>query len=156
MRVLNPIWTGVEARFLRERLQIDGTNLLATTKTVRQRLAENGLVSITVTHSGAQRIEVPVFGGSLTVASGAAHFAHSTGAALLPIFCVRNGRRFEVRVEPPLSVPTALGRDEMLQSVAGQFGAVMERFLREYPTAWTGWRGGQYHRTTSAGLRAAV
>lgn len=154
IRFLNPVWTRVEDRYLMERVQIRGSNLLAATKTLRDRLAANGVVSITVGATGAQTIDAPLFDGALRMATGAAHLAFATGAALLPVFCVRDGTAFRVCVCERLEVPLSGGRADALRTVGEQYGAVMERFLREHPLMWTGW-GSSDFRTADVVVKSA-
>jgi lauroyl/myristoyl acyltransferase len=106
-RWLNPIRTGVEDRYLAERVLLgaDG-GAQAALRRLGTLLRRNAVVSITVGAAGARPIRVPLLRGSLTVASGAPHLAARTGAALLPVLTVREGRgRFLTRIEAPLPMP---------------------------------------------------
>ena len=103
IRFLNPLWTSVEDRFIDERVTIQGDNAGTALAILRDRLAANRVVIITV-HSMAHRIvEVPFFQHSIRLPTGPMRLMRETGAALLPafVFAVDNGR-FDVTIESAL------------------------------------------------------
>jgi lauroyl/myristoyl acyltransferase len=140
VRLLNPIWMGVEERFLKERVLIQGEDTAAAVKRLRGRLAENGIVIITVGNEARHTVGVPFLGHRLRLAVGPASIARSSGAALLPGFAVRNGDgAFEVTIEAPLEVPPAGSDHARLGEVAADLARRLEPYARRYPEQWSGW-----------------
>ncbi len=86
IRFLNPIWTGVENRFIAERVLIVGESATEALAVVRERLAANRIVIITVAPLAHKFVEVPFFHGRLQLPTGPIRLALTTGAALLPVF----------------------------------------------------------------------
>jgi lauroyl/myristoyl acyltransferase len=136
-RWLNRIRTGVEDRYLAERVLLgaDG-GAQAALRRLDALLRGNAVVSITVGAAGTRPIRVPLLRGWLSVASGAPHLAARTGAALLPVFTWREGRaRFNTRIEAPLPVVPA--REAGRSDAAALRGTVVElsRRLASYALA---------------------
>lgn len=70
---------------------------------------------------------------------GAAELALRTGAALLPAFCVRQGReRYRVTIEPPILMPGDGARptDDEVHQATGRVIAGMERYIKAHPEQW--------------------
>jgi hypothetical protein len=139
IRYLNPIRTRIEDRYLRERLLLDEGRTIGVLRTLRERLSQNGVVTITVATDALQQGEVPLFGGVIPVATGPAHLACTTGAALLPVFSIQTGDDFRVVVQPPLPVQEGLGRPDAVADLLRQYGARLEAFVSEHPHMWCGW-----------------
>lgn len=136
-RYLNPIWTRVEDRFIRQRVLITGQSAEDAFKTLRVKLAENGIVLITLVPLAHKFADMPFFQGVLEVPTGPVRFAFDTGASLLPVFSfVRPDGNFEVSVEPEI-YSEAEARDSL--EVLTKFGKKLEAFVLNYPDQWTGW-----------------
>src|SRR5262249_48852472 len=70
VRLLNPIWTRVENRFIAERILIIGDSSVHAMATLRTRLAANGIVMITVAPLAHKFAEVPFFYDYLQLPTG--------------------------------------------------------------------------------------
>jgi len=139
MRVLNPLWTTVECRYLAERLVVLPGQSGALKELVR-RVRANQLVSIAV-HSSGQRIyELPFFDGTVRVADGAAVLAETTGAMLFPVHTARTGPGwFVTTIEPPLQAPEGSDRRQRVRSLLTQCAAAMESYALHWPDQFSGW-----------------
>ena len=136
VRWLNPIWTRIERRYLRERLVIYPEASTTALRALRQRLDQNQVVSIALSDEGSHTITVRLLCGYLTVATGAVSLAMACGAPLLPIFTFSpRPRAFEVEIQPPLNVP-ADGSN--MTPVVEQFAERLAPLVREYPGQWLG------------------
>jgi hypothetical protein len=137
VRHLNPIWTRIEARFLHERLVMAPGTEPGALRTLRRRLAENRLVSITVGAEGARTVGASLMGREWRVATGPVSLAAASGAPLLPVFAIRDAEgRFRVTVEPPLRVAESETRDARESSVAREYAARLEPWLLRFPGQW--------------------
>ena len=137
IRFLNPLWTSVEDRFIDERVTIQGDNAGTALAILRDRLAANRVVIITV-HSMAHRIvEVPFFQHSIRLPTGPMRLMRETGAALLPafVFAVDNGR-FDVTIESALP---SWDKDGAFDRTATAYAKRLEPYVSTYPEQWTGW-----------------
>jgi predicted LPLAT superfamily acyltransferase len=140
VRILNPIWMRVEERFLKERVLIPGVETGPAIKTLRSRIAANGIVAITVGNEGRHTVEVAFLKHRLRLATGPIYIAQSTGAMLLPAFAVRRADgTFDVIIEAPLSLPPLEAGRERLAEVAGALARRIEPYARRYPEQWGGW-----------------
>lgn len=134
MRLLNPILTSVEERYLKERLVMSAEDSARALVALVQRLRSNQLVSMTVGPLGHRTHAVPLENGALWMAEGAPVLAFRTGAALLPVFTVRTADdSFATVVEPPLSTAPNLDRAAAVQASLAGYVAVLERYLARWP-----------------------
>jgi lauroyl/myristoyl acyltransferase len=138
VRFLNPIWAELEDRFLSERVVIEKDDASAALKTLRERLAANQVVSITVAETGRRTLDTKFLHGTLRVATGPVHLARTTGAPLLPTFAVRNeAGAYKVLIGPALPVDDRA--DPPYSTAIRAYAAQLEPFVRMYPDQWNGW-----------------
>jgi lauroyl/myristoyl acyltransferase len=134
VRVLNPVVTRAENRYLGERVVIGTTPLPEVLRTLAKRLAANRVVSIMAAAQGAKTCAAPFLGGELRLATGAPNLALRTGARLLPVLAVREAPgRFLTVIEPPLDLQPPSGRGQALQDLVAGLVARLERGARRWP-----------------------
>jgi lauroyl/myristoyl acyltransferase len=144
MAVLNRVQTRVEDRFLEARVMLGLDDSAAAMAELRRCLGANGVVTITVRDSGRRPVEVPFGGGRIRLAVGGANLAHTTGAALLPVFPVREADgAFRVAIEPAIAPAIAQNhggeRGPALAAAAAAYAERLEGYVARYPGQWTGW-----------------
>jgi lauroyl/myristoyl acyltransferase len=145
IRHLNPIRTRREDRYLAGRVVIDKGSEIAAMRKLRRLLVENRLVIITVAREASQRTSVPFFQGTIEIPTAPIGLAASTGAALLPVFCVRHPRgRFVVHIEAPLPA-----RQREPEPAARAYAGLLEEYCRLWPGQWTGWHRRVYRESPS-------
>ena len=105
MALFNPIHRRAEDRYLRERVVIAlGQSPLPAMRRLRQSLAENRVVSITLGREGIGAVEVPFLNCSAAIATGPIKLAAATGAALVLAHTVATAPgRFSITLEPVLA-----------------------------------------------------
>ena len=139
VRWLNPSWTGIEERFLRERIVLSPGAETAALRALRRRLDENGVVSITVGDEAARTVGVSVLGVPRRLATGPMHLALTGRAPLIPVFTVRDeDGRFVVALEPPLDARGLTVREERERDLGEQYASRLEAWVRRYPGQWLG------------------
>ena len=140
MRMLNPLQTRIEDRYIRERIMLSLGGPVGAIRHMRRRLSENGIVSISVRTTAQKPISVPFFDGSMRLASGAPDLAYATEACLLPVFTIRQGPgEFDVIVEAPLDLNSARSRKQSTDSAMRQYSGLLESHVEKYPGQWLGW-----------------
>lgn len=142
MRLLNPIHTRLENRYLSERvllpLNLSGDASAAIAQ-LRQRLLDNGVISIAARETGRRPLTVPFLACRLRLAAGAPNLAYKTQAALLPVHTLKEGPgRFTVIVESPVEVDGTDSRGEALEHAARDYAARLEPIALDYPDQWQG------------------
>jgi KDO2-lipid IV(A) lauroyltransferase len=91
-------------------------------------------------HGEAQEAVATLYGRPVAVPMGASFFAQKTGAAILPMFCVRTeDDRHVIHVEPELVLTGDAQED------ARRMYAVLETYLRRYPEMWL-WAHNRWER----------
>jgi Bacterial lipid A biosynthesis acyltransferase len=141
IRFLNPLWIRVEDRFIGERVFIEGQDAARAMPILRDRLAANGVVIISLGPEAKRFVEVPFFRHHIRLPTGPMRLAQSTGAALLPTFSRTVGTgRFEVSIESALELS---GGPDAYERIATAFAEHLERYVRANPEQWIGWEGYQ-------------
>jgi lauroyl/myristoyl acyltransferase len=103
---------------------------------VRERLARNEVVSIQDSGSG-KTIELPFLAGYRSFHVGAPSIALASGAALLPLFTVREGGDgFLVDIGPPIEVPAAARRAQAVEMMTREFARQLAEHVRVHPECW--------------------
>ena len=137
IQFLNPIKTRIEDRFLKERITMRPGGMTGSLRTLRRRLDENALVSITVLHFNGPTATTDFMDGQIELPTGPATLAKAAGAPLLPVFTQRRGAsHFKVTIEPPLTVMD--GRDT--SETFHQYAQHLTRYVQENPISWRGWQ----------------
>lgn len=138
VRFLNPLWIRVEDRFLGDRIIIRNNDTRVPLKLLRERLAANGVVSIGVADSARRTIDVPFCRGSLRVATGPAHLAHTTRASLLPTYVVRDeDGAYVVSIAEPLDVDDSSEPDYAV--ALRTYATMLQPWVENYSDQWNGW-----------------
>lgn len=139
---LNPVRCIPEDRHLAERIVYDRTAPSTAMRRMVRALHSGGVVSITAgAWEGNGLVDAPLLGGTLSLAVGAPRLALLTGAALLPVFSVRNA---EQRLTTVIEAPIGLSRDSVPADACGDAAAeYLERhepWIRQFPEQWRGWK----------------
>lgn len=132
--LLNRIRTAAECRFLAQRVVIDPEKPRAALQRLAELLSRNQLVSITVGAEANRVTWVPVAGGRLPLAGGAAKLALDSGAPLLPVFTERLADgSFLVTVEVAIDAPDAGTAEDRITQMLYRYGALMGAYFERLP-----------------------
>jgi lauroyl/myristoyl acyltransferase len=133
-RLLNPIQTAVERRYLAERLVMSDDSTVGPLRELAGRLRDNRLVSITANANGRRTRPMRFLDGTIEVATGAPALAWQTGAPLLPVFTVRKAAGgFVTRIEAPLRHDPALPRAAAIDAMLADYAARLEAAVLQSP-----------------------
>lgn len=140
-RLFNPLWTRIEERFLAERLVMSATNQVRPLRSLIQRLHDNGLVTVSANHEGRKYPHTsPFLSGTIRLAEGAPSLSMATGAALLPVFTVREpDGTFVTKIEPALVSATGSEPAREIDSLIAQFVRRLESYALRFPCDYQGW-----------------
>ncbi|HSV42961.1 MAG TPA: lysophospholipid acyltransferase family protein [Candidatus Bathyarchaeia archaeon] len=85
------------------------------------------------------RVMVNFFGHEAATGTSPVVFAQRTGAAVLPVFCLRKEPdRQVIKIDPEILLQPADGTDNRIQYNVQLLTEVIERYIRQYP-AWWAW-----------------
>ncbi len=139
--VLSPVWLRGEARHLAERIVYQPGHPVAMSRTLRRRLAENKIVSITQGARAMGTTRAALFDAEITLATGPINLAYSAGAPLLPVFTLRRAEgQFEVVIEAPLEMPADGDRETRFAAAAHAFTRRLEPHALAHPEQYQYWR----------------
>ena len=131
---------------VRESLHVDTLEVrqsLDTPLQIRRRLAEGRMVAMLIDRSvDRDRVPVTMFGRRTHFLGTPALLAYLTGAPLVPIFLVREGRgRFRALPQEPILVDGGGNRQEQVQKTAQHMAHLLEEQILARPDCWY-----QFHR----------
>lgn len=111
---------------------------LDTALQIRRRLAEGHTVAMLMDrHVDRDKVPVTMFGRRTHFLGAPALLAYLTGAPLVPIFLVREGRgRFRARPQDPIVVDRTGDRDAQVQRTAQRVATLIEREIAARPECW--------------------
>ncbi|HET6757586.1 MAG TPA: hypothetical protein VFH21_08255 [Burkholderiales bacterium] len=134
-KLLNPIWTSIESRYIAERVVMAPGQTTAALRELVLRVRANQLISITAFASPGQKTySAPFLNGKLRVAGGAPYLAQRSGAALLPVFTILDAQgTFVTTIHPSVCAPAGLDADAAIQHVVTQWVARLETYVLNWP-----------------------
>lgn len=136
MRVLNPVRSGVEDRYLRRRALIRDGSATTALRQLARALQANQVVSLTAgAWEGSSIVEVPLFGRLYPLATGPFALAKLTGAPVLLLIATRaSDGTVHVAITPPLSH----GSDHIVD-MGREAVERMAPYIRANPGQFRGW-----------------
>ena len=132
-RVLNPVRTKVERRYLADRLVMWPGAATRPLRQLSRRLKDNTIVSITVGHMGRHTHTLPFMDGRMRLATGPASLSLQSGVPLFPVFTTREpDGSFVTTVEPALGRQDGLNRTKQVEHFLSQYAGILESYVRRY------------------------
>jgi len=100
-------------------------------------LKDNGILALLGDRDFSENgVVMNFFGRPAKIPKGPAAFCLKTGAALVPVFMLRErGDRFRLVFEDPI-VYCAGNRDNGVEKLISRYLAVIEDYVRRYPEQW--------------------
>ncbi|MGI9498765.1 MAG: hypothetical protein ACR2P3_01900 [Geminicoccaceae bacterium] len=133
-RWLNPIYTSVEERFLRERMVFSDSNTKAVSAKMRERLKQNAPVMITVTPLGRKVASRSFLHGYIHVATGGLNLACESGTPVLPVFTLRQADGgMTTFVGRALDQPLGASRTEVIDALLDDYVPRLESHVISHP-----------------------
>lgn len=81
-------------------------------------------------------IFIPFFGQEAYTPTAPVALALATGAALVPAFLVRQGKRFKLVIEKPINVEKTKDKEEGLRRYTVEWSKVLEEYIKKNPDHW--------------------
>jgi len=118
-----------------------GVNVIYRTESPRKilnLLKNNELVGVTPDQDvdSIDGIFVNFFGMDTYTPSAPVKIAIVSGAPIVPVFIIRNGRKHTIYVEEPIYIDTTLGKDAAILGYTQKWSNVVESYIRKYPQQW--------------------
>jgi KDO2-lipid IV(A) lauroyltransferase len=121
---------------MRGRLGMTGVPKRAAARELLRALRRGGGVGL-LTDLNSTDVFAPFFGAPAGTAAGPAALALRTGAALLPVYAVRNpDDTYRVLLFPPVEAERAGSPEENVARVTADLNRLLERVVRRYPDQW--------------------
>ncbi len=140
-KYIKPILDSWEKPFVAEVVELPQSESLTYTRQLLSILGRNQVVCVSGEgHSGQKYINLPFLGQQRPFATGIVSLAKLSGAPLLPLFCMRdpNGKT-RLIIESPLDLQMGTDREARIESGMAQYVAVLESYIRAYPSHYRNW-----------------
>jgi KDO2-lipid IV(A) lauroyltransferase len=121
-------------------------------KEIISKLRNNYCVAILIDqYAGRHAPFVPFFGRPVSTTPAAALLALKTGAAVVPVFDVRQEGGFHnVYVDEPVEIINTGNREKDIAENCARFNQVLEKWVRRYPEKWL-WMHRRWRRKKAPG-----
>ncbi|MHA1536585.1 MAG: LpxL/LpxP family acyltransferase [Alphaproteobacteria bacterium] len=140
MAVINPVKIRAEDAWLAERVFMGLDGALVALRTLRKRLRDNAVVSITAGPGAQQPVRLKFLEGEVALATGAPDLAFMAKAPLLPLHTVqRTDGSFEVSIEKPIEAERGSDRRAFSEAAALEYLGRLEPVVLSHPHQWRGW-----------------
>lgn len=137
-KVVRGIYRKAETRLFVEVIDIDDDSLGYLRRVVK-RLRQNCVVCVSALGEvGRKFISLELLNTRHYFATGVVSLARMSGAALVPLFCLREADgQYRLFLEKPI----ALGNegDEATAQAIAQYVRLLESYIRRYPEQWSRW-----------------
>lgn len=139
--MLRDFFERCEMESVAEIIHLPQSESLAFTRTLLDRLKSNALLCLAGEGRQSRRlVNQPFADGAAPFATGFITLARNSGAAILPVFCIRtNAGQMEVIVEAPIDVAVSPDREAAITAGLRQYASLLERYYRMYPEQSYGW-----------------
>ena len=109
-------------------------------RTMVRLLKQNAVVALACDGmTGSAFVEAPFLGGMMLFPTGPARLAASTGAAIVPMFCLLEGiTRHRLIAHPPMYCEDK--SPDAVERTVRAYARLTEEYTRTYPWAWWTWR----------------
>jgi KDO2-lipid IV(A) lauroyltransferase len=84
-------------------------------------------------HAG---VRVPFFGQEIVMTTALARLALRTKAQVVPAFCYREGRKYIIRIHPPIAPETTGEPERDVETLMRKVAAIYEQHIRRHPDQW--------------------
>jgi KDO2-lipid IV(A) lauroyltransferase len=123
---------------LRRRMGAEIIDKFGAGRLILQALARGGIVAIVVDQNVLrdQAVFVDFFGRPAATTPSLAAFHLKTGAPMVPFFCRPSGRRYRLRILPPVEVPRSGRRDADVLKTTQIYTKMIEHEIRREPGLW--------------------
>src|SRR5262245_24377158 len=139
IRVLNPVRTAIECRYLGARVCAE-ERIKDAMDVLKHEAEAGGAISIKIGDRGRRRVPVPFFNGQITLAAGPIGLAQRWHALLLPTFTLQTpDGSFEVIIGAPLDSDEA-DEDARAKAIVKRYVELLTPYVLAYPDQWRGWR----------------
>lgn len=134
MATLNKLRTGIEDKYIKDRVRIKKGEEQRAMLALRRVLKKNGVVSITVGAKARRPEKVPLGDGQLKIATGAIRLSQMTGAPILPVFTVNTGgQNFALDITAQVNTDENETAETLLR-----YSTALEDYIARYPAQWRG------------------
>jgi lauroyl/myristoyl acyltransferase len=138
-RVISPFFDRLESTIVAGTVMIRPGSLAAG-RDLDRRLRANQIVCAAIDgRLGRRFVSHPLLGIGEAFPTGIVTLARTSGAPLLPTFCLPGCAGARVVIEPPIEVPAALDREEAARAAITAMVARLEHHMRRHPSRYVNW-----------------
>jgi Kdo2-lipid IVA lauroyltransferase/acyltransferase len=138
-RIITPFFDRHEAAIVAGMVMIRPGSL-SFARALERRLRANEIVCAAMDGRIGQRfVGRRLLGLDEAFPTGIVTLARTSGAPLLPAFCLPGGGRTRVVIEPPVELPDSGDRDHVVRTGIERYAARLEHHMRRHPSRFVNW-----------------
>jgi lauroyl/myristoyl acyltransferase len=139
--IIRPLFENFERSFVREIIYLNGTDSLAFTRALAERLKRNEIICIGADGGfGHKFIPVKFLGRTDFFPTGMVSLAKLSGATIFPLFCIQgSGDRTTVIIESPIRLEIDKDRESCLEKAVSEYASLLESYVKKYPEQYRNW-----------------
>src|SRR5690606_2430916 len=139
-RWLNPIMTTIENRYVASRVTMPAEGTAGAMRKLRKLLDANQVVIVTAGVEARRTLLAPLQRGRMRLAPGSFGLSLSSGAALLPVFTMREPSGiFRCLIGAPLSSDHPDAKADAIPEMAARYTEALAAHVQRYPGQWRHW-----------------
>ena len=139
--IAKPFFERREKQFVTEIIYLPDSDSLVFTRRLLALLRQNAILCITGdVEFGRKLISQPFLGHTKLFATGMVSLAKTSGASILPMFCVQEpGSKTRLIIERPIRIDTGVEREQGLENSIAEYVGLLESRIRRYPEQYRSW-----------------
>jgi len=124
--------------FLRKSMGVNVIYRTDSPKKLLRLLKDNEILGILADQDidSIEGVFVDFFGKKARTSTAPVKLAMASGAPIVPIFIIRNGKKHTMVVEDPIRVERSVDREKAVLSYTQIWSDVLESYIRKYPQQW--------------------
>lgn len=149
-RVITRFFDDCEKHYVAEILALPLWEPLPVVRVLFERLKRNGIICTAGDGTlGWNSVHKKFLGGRRIFYTGMVSLSRTTGAPILPVFCIQESKNtIAIIVEPPISVDSSMDRDSASETYIDHYVCSLERHIKKHPAQYYNWH---FQSTPAAG-----
>jgi lauroyl/myristoyl acyltransferase len=144
-QLVKPLFDSHERRSLKDVLTLSRDDSLRFSRELLERLRRNEIICISADgRIGSKFVPITFLGRKDAFPTGIASLARTSGATILPLFCVEERPNLpSLSIESPIPMDQPGDREASVERAILQYISVAESYIRRYPEQYRAWNFGE-------------
>jgi lauroyl/myristoyl acyltransferase len=139
--IIRPLFERHESAFVKELLTVSSSDSVRCSRDFLERLRRNEILCISADgRIGNRFVPITFLGRNDRFPTGVASLARTSGATILPVFCVEKTPRVpSLIIESPIRLDGGADRESSVNRAILQYITLADSYIRKYPEQYRAW-----------------